>query len=57
MLIDYITGIVVAGVFKKSKKSQGGAIESRVGYGGDGAGHVAVVGGITDYLANEVISK
>lgn len=34
MLIDYITGIVVAGVFKKSKKSQGGAIESRVGFKG-----------------------
>lgn len=29
MAVDYITGLVVAGVFKKSPKSGGGALESR----------------------------
>lgn len=29
MAIDYITGLIVAGVFKKSQKSKNGAIESR----------------------------
>lgn len=31
MGIDFITGLIVAGVFKKSKKSQGGALESAAG--------------------------
>ena len=34
MVIDYITGIVVAGVFKKSKKSSNGALESFAGLKG-----------------------
>jgi toxin secretion/phage lysis holin len=34
MVIDYVTGFIVAGVFKKSRKSESGAIESRVGYKG-----------------------
>ena len=34
MVIDYITGMLVAGVFKKSKKSQNGALESRAGWMG-----------------------
>lgn len=34
MAIDYITGLVVAGVFKKSGKSQGGALESKAGFQG-----------------------
>lgn len=29
MAVDYITGLVVAGVFKRSPKSGGGALESR----------------------------
>ena len=34
MAADYITGIIVAGVFKKSKKTETGGLESRVGWKG-----------------------
>lgn len=34
MIIDYISGIVVAGVFKKSRKTESGALESRAGWKG-----------------------
>ena len=34
MCIDYITGILVAGVFHKSKKIETGALESRAGWKG-----------------------
>ena len=34
MVIDYITGLVVAGVFHNSPKSQSGALESRAGLKG-----------------------
>lgn len=34
MAVDYITGLTVAGIFKKSKKSESGALESRAGFKG-----------------------
>lgn len=34
MLIDYVSGLVVAGVFKKSTKTDTGALESRAGFKG-----------------------
>jgi len=34
MGLDYASGLVVAGVFGKSKKSQNGALESRAGFKG-----------------------
>ena len=34
MLIDYVTGIIVAGVFHASTKSSGGALSSAVGFKG-----------------------
>ena len=34
MLIDYISGLVLAGVFRKSNKSASGALESRAGLKG-----------------------
>lgn len=34
MGIDYITGLIVAGVFKNSTKSESGALESRAGWKG-----------------------
>ena len=34
MAIDYMAGLVVAGVFKKSGKSESGALESRAGWKG-----------------------
>ena len=34
MAIDYITGLVVAGVFKKSKKTDTGALQSGAGFKG-----------------------
>lgn len=34
MLIDYITGLIVAGVFKKSEKTADGGLESRAGWKG-----------------------
>ena len=34
MAVDYVSGLVVAGVFHQSKKSAGGALESRAGFKG-----------------------
>lgn len=34
MLIDYVTGLIVAGVFHKSQKTESGALESRAGFKG-----------------------
>lgn len=34
MTIDYITGLIVAGVFKTSNKTETGALESRAGWKG-----------------------
>lgn len=34
MMIDYMTGLVIAGVFKRSPKSENGALESRAGFKG-----------------------
>ncbi len=34
MAVDYITGLIVAGVFKESKKSESGALESGAGWKG-----------------------
>ena len=34
MAIDYATGLIVAGVFHKSRKSETGALESRAGWKG-----------------------
>lgn len=34
MAVDYITGLIVAGVFKKSTKSETGALDSRAGFKG-----------------------
>ena len=34
MTIDYITGLIVAGVFHKSRKTDTGALESRAGWKG-----------------------
>jgi len=34
MAIDYLTGLIVAGVFKKSQKTETGGLESRVGWKG-----------------------
>ena len=34
MAIDYISGLIVAGIFHKSKKTQSGALESRAGLKG-----------------------
>lgn len=34
MAVDFITGLIVAGVFKKSKKSNKGALQSSIGFKG-----------------------
>ncbi|SCJ87475.1 Phage-related holin (Lysis protein) [uncultured Eubacterium sp.] len=34
MIVDYITGLVIAGVFQKSNKSESGALESKAGWKG-----------------------
>jgi toxin secretion/phage lysis holin len=34
MAVDYISGLVVAGVFQKSNKTQNGSLESRAGWKG-----------------------
>lgn len=34
MAIDYVTGLIVAGVFHKSRKSKNGALESNAGWKG-----------------------
>lgn len=34
MAVDYVSGLIVAGVFKNSTKTDSGALESRVGWKG-----------------------
>ena len=34
MAIDYLTGLIVAGIFHRSTKTDGGALESKVGWKG-----------------------
>lgn len=34
MAVDYLSGLVVAGVFHKSRKSDGGALDSKAGFKG-----------------------
>lgn len=34
MVIDYVSGLIVAGVFHKSKKTESGTLESRAGWKG-----------------------
>lgn len=34
MAIDYLTGLMVAGIFKRSQKTKNGALESRAGFKG-----------------------
>ena len=34
MIIDYITGLLIAGVWRKSNKSESGALESKAGWKG-----------------------
>lgn len=34
MILDYITGLIVAGVFKNSSKTETGGLESKAGYKG-----------------------
>ena len=34
MAVDYVTGLIVAGVFRRSKKTESGALESRAGFKG-----------------------
>ena len=34
MCVDYVSGLVVAGIFKKSKKSQNGTLNSHTGFKG-----------------------
>lgn len=34
MMIDYVSGLIIAGVFKRSPKSENGALESRAGFKG-----------------------
>ena len=34
MIVDYVSGLIVAGVFHKSKKSETGALDSRAGWKG-----------------------
>ena len=34
MAVDYATGMIVAGVFKHSRKTDGGALDSRAGFKG-----------------------
>ena len=34
MVADYLSGLIVAGVFKKSKKTESGALQSKVGWQG-----------------------
>lgn len=34
MLVDYVTGLITAGVFHKSSKTKNGALESRAGFKG-----------------------
>ena len=64
MAIDYISGLVVAGVFHASKKSENGALESRAGWKGLCRKGMTLLAGtnyirdsvVIGFVANEVIS-
>lgn len=34
MIVDYVTGLIVAGIFQKSSKSESGGLESKAGWKG-----------------------
>ena len=57
MGVDYVTGLIVAGVFHKSPKTSGGGLDSRVGWKGLARKFVTllivVVGNLADVLLGQ----
>lgn len=66
MTMDYLTGLIVAGVFKKSTKTENGALESKAGWKGlcrKGvtliivmvAAHIDKIAGTNGFMRNAVV--
>lgn len=55
MTIDYITGLIVAGVFHNSPKTEGGRLDSRVGWKGLARKFVTILIVVVANLADEVM--
>lgn len=55
MAIDYITGLIVAGVFHNSPKTEGGRLDSRVGWKGLARKFVTILIVVVANLADEVM--
>ena len=57
MVTDYITGLIVAGIFRKSKKTKTGGLSSKVGWKGiakkAGILFVVIMGTILDLLTGQ----
>lgn len=57
MAVDYVTGLIVAGVFHSSPKTKGGGLDSRVGWKGLARKFVTllivVVGNLADVLLGQ----
>lgn len=55
MTIDYITGLIVAGVFHNSPKTEGGRLDSRVGWKGLARKFVTILIVVAANLADVVM--
>lgn len=55
MAIDYITGLIVAGIFHNSPKTEGGRLDSRVGWKGLARKFVTILIVVVANLADEVM--
>lgn len=57
MLLDYCTGLIVAGVFHKSPKSEGGALESKAAFKGLAKKALIVVIVVAFHQADKLTGK
>lgn len=57
MVLDYITGLLVAGVFHKSPKSEGGALESKAAFKGLAKKALIVVIVVAFHQADKLTGK
>ena len=57
MVLDYITGLIVAGVFHKSPKSQGGALDSKAAFKGLCKKALIIIIVVAFYQADKLTGK
>ena len=56
MGVDYITGLILAGVFKKSPKTPNGALESRAGWKGLARKGITLLMVLVAYRLDQIIN-